>query len=237
MRRQSWRALTIFLSILVGSSALVSMWAPVDRIRTEDRNRDGRPDVWRSYARDGRVARIAVDTNFDGRSDVEEYYEDGALVRRESDRDFNDQIDLVQEFDRTTRKIVRSVSDVNSDGVADLLVLFQDGRPVYSKWAQTIRALPVHAVGATGTSRTTYQLLTSLKDPFSGDVAFKAIRVSPEANDSLGLPAPMGMPAVSSDVIRFANGSPSIAFDDQSASSTLVDSVSLRGPPALPFLT
>src|SRR6266851_130679 len=99
MRRQSWSALTIFLSVLVGSSALVSMWALADRTRTEDRNRDGRPDVWRSYARDGRVARIAVDTNFDGRSDVEEYYEDGALVRRESDRDFNDQIDLVQEFD------------------------------------------------------------------------------------------------------------------------------------------
>jgi hypothetical protein len=237
MRRQYGRALTICLSVLVGSSALVSMWAPADRTRTEDRNRDGRPDVWRSYARDGRVARIAVDTNFDGRSDVEEYYENGALVRRESDRDFNDQIDLVQDFDRTTQQIVRSVSDVNSDGVADLLVLFQDGRPVYSKWAQTIRALPVRAVAATGTSRKTHQPLTSLSDPFSGDVAFKAIRVAPETDDSLGLPAPMGMPPVSSDVIHFATASPSIAFDDQSASSTLVDSVSLRGPPALPFLT
>jgi hypothetical protein len=237
MRSQYWRALTILLSALVGSPALMWMWAPADRTRTEDRNRDGRPDVWRSYARDGRVARIAVDTNFDGRSDVEEFYEDGALVRRESDRDFNDQIDLVQEFDRTTQQIVRSVSDVNSDGVADLLVLFQDGQPVYSKWAQTMRALPVRAVAATGTSRKTHQPLKSLSDPFSGDVAFEPVRVSPEANDSLGLPAPMGMPAVSSDVIRFAKASPSIALDDQSVSSTVVDSVSLRGPPALSFLT
>src|SRR5258708_5901630 len=100
------------------------------------------PDVWRSYTRDGRIASVAVDTNFDGRSDVQEFYQDGALVRRESDRDFNDRVDLVQEFDQTTQQIVRSVVDVNSDGVADLLVLFQDGRPVYTKSAAWPRPLP-----------------------------------------------------------------------------------------------
>jgi hypothetical protein len=237
MRSQRWRALTIFLSVLVGSSALVSLWAPSDRGRTEDRNRDGRPDVWRSYARDGRVARIAVDTNFDGRSDVEEFYEDGALIRRESDRDFNDQIDLVQEFDRATQQIVRSVSDVNFDGVADLLVLFQDGRPVYSEWAHAIRALPVHATDITATSRTASQPLTSLGDPFSGDLAFKALRLSPASDDAVWLPAPMGLPAVTSDVGGVARRSSSISFADQSDSSTVVDALSLRGPPALPFLS
>jgi hypothetical protein len=121
--------------------------------------------------------------------------------------------------------------------VADLLVLFQDGRPVYSKWAQTVRALPVRAVAATGTSRKTDQPLKSLSDPFSGEVAFKTVRVSPVADDSFGLPAPIGMPEVTSGVIGFANSASSIAFDDQSESSTVVDSVSLRGPPALPFLT
>jgi hypothetical protein len=237
MRSQRWRALTIFLSILVGSSALVSLWAPSDRGRTEDRNRDGRPDVWRSYARDGRVARIAVDTNFDGRSDVEEFYEDGALIRRESDRDFNDQIDLVQEFDRATQQIVRSVSDVNFDGVADLLVLFQDGRPVYSKWAQVVRALPLRAADIADTSRTGSQPLKSLSDPFSGDVAFTALRASSTFDDPAWLPAPMGMPAVTSDVGGVAHCSSSIGFADQSDSSTVVDALSLRGPPALPFLT
>ena len=143
MRSQHRGALTVVLPALLCIAAFVSVWAPLDRTRTEDLNRDGKPDVWRTYTPDGRIATVAVDTNFDGRSDVEEFYEDGALIRRESDRDFNDQVDLVQEFDQATQKIVRSVADVNSDGVADLLVLFQDGRPVYSKWSLEIRPLPV----------------------------------------------------------------------------------------------
>src|SRR5258706_10360534 len=46
-----------------------------DDVRTEDQNRDGRPDVWRLYDRQGRVIERALDTNFDGRSDVQEYYD------------------------------------------------------------------------------------------------------------------------------------------------------------------
>jgi hypothetical protein len=129
------------------------------------------------------------------------------------------------------------VSDVDFDGVADLLVLFQDGRPVYSKWAQTIRAIPLRAADITDTSRTASQPLKSLSDPFSGDVVFKALRTSAASDDPVWLPAPMGMPAVTSDVGGVAHCSSSIAFADQSDSSTVVDNLSLRGPPALPFLT
>ena len=101
-------------------------------VRTEDQNRDGQPDVWREYDGLGRLAGVLVDTNFDGRSDVHEYYDDdGALVRRESDRDFNDRVDLVQEFDAKTRERARSVVDTDFDGTADLLVLFQGGKPVW----------------------------------------------------------------------------------------------------------
>ena len=53
---------------------------PSGAVRAEDRNRDGRPDVWRSFDRHGRIAKISVDTNFDGRSDVEEFYESGTLI-------------------------------------------------------------------------------------------------------------------------------------------------------------
>src|SRR5690242_5277313 len=105
-------------------------------LRTEDHNRDGRPDVWRTYDRHGVLARVALDTNFDGRSDVQEYYERGTLVRRESDRDFNDRVDLIQEFDSKTSESRRSVVDVDFDGTADLLVLFQGDRPVFTKLAQ-----------------------------------------------------------------------------------------------------
>src|SRR4051812_13950053 len=50
-------------------------WRPGGDVLTEDQNHDGRPDVWRAYDHQGRLARIALDTNFDGRSDVQEFYE------------------------------------------------------------------------------------------------------------------------------------------------------------------
>src|SRR5262245_38566881 len=106
MRLNVRRALTNALSIVVCASALfMSSRQPLSAIDTTDRN--GRFDVQPSGSNDLELASVRVDTNRDGRSDVEEFYEHGALVRRESDRDFNDQIDLVQEFDPATRQIVR----------------------------------------------------------------------------------------------------------------------------------
>src|SRR5215831_839041 len=139
-----WRTqrLTIALGLAVCLLAvLATVRLPSGRASTEDRNHDGRPDIWRSYNADGQLVSVALDTNFDGRSDVNEFYDHGALIRREIDRDFNNQVDLVQEFDPATRQIVRSISDVDADGVADLLLLFQDGKPVYSKWAHPTSGL------------------------------------------------------------------------------------------------
>jgi hypothetical protein len=238
MRFRYRRALITVLSVLVCSSAaLVSMWAPLANTRTEDLNHDGRPDIWRSYARDGRIARVAVDTNFDGRSDVQEFYENGALIRRESDRDFDNQIDLVQDFDQTTHKIIRSVVDVNADGVADLLVLFQDGRLVYSKWARASRPVATSDFPLKNISGRSDLPPVSFVDPFTNDPALGAIHVSPGTVDFLGLPVPVGMPEVGDNDAGSAHASSSIAFNDRSASPTLVGPSSLRGPPALHVLS
>src|SRR5215831_18265974 len=85
-------------------------------VRPEDQNHDGRPDVWRVYDDRGQLQSAAFDTNFDGRSDVQEYYQRGRLVRREADRDFNDRVDLLQEFDSVTQESTRAVIDVDFDG-------------------------------------------------------------------------------------------------------------------------
>src|SRR5438477_5876587 len=139
MTRRFPRSLVLSLCALAsGAVALAPLWQAAAYVRAEDRNGDGRPDIWRTYDRLGRVSDVTVDTNFDGRSDVHEYYQRGALVRRESDRDFNDRVDLVQEFDPTTREPVRTVVDVDFDGTADLLVLFQGGQPVFSEWAPPV---------------------------------------------------------------------------------------------------
>ena len=50
-------------------------------VRTDDKNRDGRPDVWRVYDRQGQLATMTVDTNFDGRSDVHEYFAGSFVVK------------------------------------------------------------------------------------------------------------------------------------------------------------
>jgi hypothetical protein len=217
------------------------LWPTGRDVRTDDKNRDGRPDVWRVYDRQGQLATLAVDTNFDGRSDVREFYERGALVRRESDRDFNDRVDLIQEFDATTRQAVRSVSDVDFDGVADLLVLFQGGKPVYSEWAHT--PTPVLPIGrSTGSTKAPTRLpdrqLAPLEDPFRGDIAVRAIRLGVGSGESVGLATSGGLPkpwrnlasplAPSCDVSRSRSANPS---------SATVLPYSPRGPPTLLLLT
>src|SRR4051812_32679480 len=107
MRSSLRRSLALALCLLVcaGATAL-SLYGSRIAVWTEDRNRDGRADVWRSYDREGRVSKVAVDTDFDGRSDVQEFYERGVLVRREADRDHDDRLDFVQEFDALTGDLV-----------------------------------------------------------------------------------------------------------------------------------
>src|SRR5262245_30827386 len=127
-------ALATFLLVAAIAAATRQRVFSVD---TEDRNGDGRPDVWRTYDEQGRLAAIEIDTNFDGRSDVEERYDDGALVERDVDRDFDRHIDVKQTFDPAAHSLIRTVIDSDGDGLSDLLVLFQNGRPVYSEWVES----------------------------------------------------------------------------------------------------
>ena len=61
------------------------------------RGRDGHPDQWLyRTSKDG--YQIAIDTNGDGRPDVVKTYQDNELVKIESDRNFNGQVDLIQEY-------------------------------------------------------------------------------------------------------------------------------------------
>jgi len=216
-------------------AAVISLWTRARDVRTADQNRDGRPDVWRVYDRQGQLTAVAVDTNFDGRSDVHEYYTGGALVRRESDRDFNDRVDLVQEFDAITREAVRSVSDVDLDGAADLLVLFQGGRPVYSQWADGrsrtapagFSARPIDASRSPGDHP-----LVALEDPFRGDLAVTAIRFVVGLDDYVGLATSGGLPEPRRDADRPLAFSSVVSRSPTShpASASVVQ-YSPRGPP------
>jgi hypothetical protein len=160
-------------------------------VQTTDQNGDGRPDVWRHYDARGQVTEVDVDTNFDGKPDVEEYYERGVLVRRESDRNFNGQADLVEEFDRTTHGQTRSVVDIDYDGTADLLVLFRDGRPVFSK--QTY-SKPSLSHPAAGHQNDTTQLVP-LTDPFQSETAMRTMHIAPDDEECVGVSTSGGLPS------------------------------------------
>src|SRR5262249_1576516 len=179
------------------TAAVLTLPKSAQYVRAEDRNGDGRPDEWRRYDQAGPLAQVSVDSNFDGRSDIEEYYDsEGVLIRRESDRNFNGQVDLIEEFDPTTRQHAESVVDIDYDGRADLLVLFRDGRPVFSKRApepaSRVADLGPLAQLADIESRDSDPLVP-LSDPFQSDTAVRGVRTTARGG-SVGLATSGGLP-------------------------------------------
>jgi hypothetical protein len=241
MRRWISRAFVVLVcGAVCASTAAIFPWAPRGLVRTEDRNHDGRPDVWRTYDRQGRLTEIALDTNFDGRSDVLEYYDQGALIRRETDRNFDGRVDLIESFDRITHERVRSIADVDYDGRADLLVLFRQGRTVYSKWAVhvTPRRPPTWDTGLSRRSAADLGSLESLDDPFRADITIEGVSSTRGPEDSGALAVSGGMPAPRFDgLTRPAPSSPVSISDHSLPSSEPTGLCSPRGPPASPLFS
>jgi hypothetical protein len=224
-------------ALVCAGMAAVSLWPPAGRVRSEDRNGDGRPDVWRQYDRWGTLTEVAIDTNFDGRSDVYEYYDQGVLVRRESDRNFNGQVDLVEEFEATTHENFRSVIDVDYDGTADLLVFFRGGRLVVSQWAHPVAAglkWPDDAPARRAESMDSSDggQLAPMTDPFRRDPAVRAIHRALGSDACVGLSTSGGLPGSSIDAVVLMTASARlVAPVDQPRSLTAVLPRSPRGPP------
>jgi hypothetical protein len=233
----SWVALCVLAS---AAAMALAAWPHHPRITTEDRNGDGRPDVWCRYDDQGEPAEVGIDTNFDGRSDVQEYYEHGTLVRRESDRNFDDRVDLVEEFDAATHERVRSIVDLDYDGTADLLVLFQDGRPVFSK---RLKSKPSGSILGHQPQLVAHQpqpvrrsgdvdRLAPLTDPFRVDRSISGTNVAPSSRDSVWLSASGGLPASCSDAVSPVRSSARfMAREVQASPLAYLSARSPRGPP------
>jgi hypothetical protein len=168
----------------------------LQHVRTGDQNGDGRADLWRHFDVQGQLTEIDRDTNFDGTPDVEEYYRRGVLIRRESDRNFNGQTDLVEEFDPDTAVKARSVVDIDYDGTADLLVLFRDGRSVFSKQLDGLKKRPdtqdLHHVA---NRQREAGHLAALTDPFESDTCIRRTSVESGDEGCVGLPTSGGLPS------------------------------------------
>jgi hypothetical protein len=218
---------------VVAAAATVSLLTPAARVSSADRNGDGRPDSWRTYDQHGRLSEVSVDTNFDGRVDEQEFYDRGSLVRRESDRNFNDRIDLVQEFDPATSKPIRSTVDVDDDGVADLLVLFHDGRPVFSKWTRPRQ--PLVGAGLLASTRSSYvsrRGLAAMRDPFLDDVSVRDVRLPAAVRGTAGLFESSAFPAPGVLYSPLARTAAIEEWRTSHPASAVTLLFSPRGPPA-----
>jgi hypothetical protein len=219
------------------TAAVLTLPKSAQYVRSEDRNGDGRPDEWRRYDQAGHLTQVSVDSNFDGRSDVEEYYDsEGVLIRRESDRNFNGQVDLIEEFDPTTHQHAESVVDVDYDGRADLLVLFRDGRPVFSKRAPEpalrVADLGSFALVADVRPETNDPLVPLSDDPFQSETAVRGPRGTTKLGTA-GLATAGGLPGAPIVVATLVSRVDVAAAVESHPLSGLLGPRAPRGPPLL----
>jgi hypothetical protein len=229
---KKFSAFVTVLLFVAGCAILTTatLWPALD-VRTDDLNGDGRPDVWRHFDGHGQVTQVDIDSNFDGRPDVEEYYVRGVLVRRESDRDFNGQADLVEEFDPSTRGQIRAVVDVDYDGIADTLVLFRDGQAVFSTPACRSCGSAAHPVPAA--VRSFHGALRPLVDPFESEAALFAHHATPDDPSCVGLSTSGGLPAESAGApVRLTPSAVVVAADAPPRTPAFLLQRSPRAPPA-----
>jgi hypothetical protein len=230
------RLAAVLAIIACATAAVLTLPKNVQYVRAEDRNGDGRPDEWRRYDQAGRLEQVSVDSNFDGRSDVEEYYDsEGVLIRRETDRNFNGQVDLIEEFDPTTHQHAESVVDVDYDGRADLLVLFRDDRPVFSKRAPE-PAAPIADLGpfaqVAEVQPATNDPLVPLSDPFQSDITVRGLRSTIKVGTA-GLAASGGLPCAPILAATFASSVDVTAAIGSHPLAGLLPPRAPRGPPFL----
>jgi hypothetical protein len=219
------RGLVAVVCVAGAVAVTASAWLATGWVRTEDRNRDGRPDRWRFYNARGELTRVAIDTNFDGRSDEQDYYDHGALIRLERDRNLDDRVDLIETFDPTSHEEVRSLVDTDFNGTADLLVLFHGGRPVFSEW------LAGAASVADVAPRDPSAPLAPLVDPSRHQVALQTVAPNAAAGGTVAVLSTMGLPENRFGALTFITGSRANSVRVQTLQSLARSCHSPRGPP------
>lgn len=236
------RSLLKPVALLVFAACLAASVATVRTFReraTSDWNRDGRPDVWRTFDVFGRLETLAIDTNFDGRSDIEESFDDGRIVRRESDRNFDDRVDRVESFNPRTRLIAWSITDDDFDGTADRRDVFHGGRLAFTERlaiANTINRAIVHtAVDARPATPAAHDArrLIQLTDPFASESSLDSAGPSSDRPDGLGASHPQAPTRSVANLRDPLAPAGRICPDDAAlAPSRAVRAYAPRGPPA-----
>lgn len=91
-----------------------------------DVNFDAKVDLVREFNDRGDLVSERLDTDFDGRIDVVNFFEEGLIARKEYDTNFDNVVDLWRYFDKGV--IARKEADLNHDGNVDYWEYYENGQ-------------------------------------------------------------------------------------------------------------
>jgi hypothetical protein len=95
-----------------------------------DRNYDNKLDLWITYGQNGQK-RTEIDLNFDGRPDMFSYYTYGQRTRLEIDTNYDGKLDQISTY--ANDRAVKIERDTNSDGRLEVIFDISDRQPAVIK--------------------------------------------------------------------------------------------------------
>jgi len=107
--------------------------AATENTRTEDRDRDGRPDRWIERDALGRLARVREDRDHDGFPERTEIYVDGRLNRIDYDSDGDKRYDSTDQVN-PRGVVVMTLTDRNWNTLPERWVQFNARHQIASEW-------------------------------------------------------------------------------------------------------
>jgi len=135
----------IIAAVIIITSALGFSLCLAGETKTEDKNKDGKPDLWIFYDDNNRPLKIEndrnfddkldlwiiygekgarvtqIDLNFDGRPDMYSYYRYGQRIKLEIDTDYDGKLDQINEYsDDRLVKMQRTGKDKKLETVFDI---------------------------------------------------------------------------------------------------------------------
>ena len=138
----AWRpTLTgLLLATLTGAAGFAAGYrlrraptAPAERVTTEDRDHDGRPDRWVERDALNRLAKVRDDRNHDGFPERTEIYVDGRLNRIDYDADNDRRYDSTDQVG-ADGAVLMTLTDRNWNSIPERWVQYNARHQVASEW-------------------------------------------------------------------------------------------------------
>jgi len=117
------KIITFCLNILLISTVSICF---AEEAKTEDKNNDGRPDMWIYYDNNQRPVKIESDRNYDGKLDLWISYGEKGRRKTEIDMNFDGRPDMYSYYQYGQR--VKLEMDINYDGKLDQISDYRDGK-------------------------------------------------------------------------------------------------------------